>query len=568
MLRKSLIAKMLVIIFLPALLIIVGSGIAVTVLIAGQAEKTLKNNIIDQTNLIVSYINTTSDQSGFLSWAKESLGEGSYTILDASGSVLVSSNNEYEGKSASELFSDGAYDSLAAAEGTPSMHVVNSIPTMCLITSTDSGMRVLATMPVSLVSARSNSASLLITIVFIALALVLFAAIFLCTFFIVRPINKLKEATLQIADGNFFVTVDVRSKDEIGDLAKAIKLTVQRLSNYVLYIDEITEVLTSISDGDLTFTLRNEYLGEFASIKEALLNISDSFNKTMASINHAAEQVSGGSIQVSGASQALSQGSTQQASSVEELSATINEVNAQVKLNAENAKTANNLSLQTVDNVQNCSELMRNMLDSMEQINSTSSNIAKIIKVIDDISFQTNILALNAAVEAARAGAAGKGFAVVADEVRNLATKSAQAAKNTTELIESSINAVESGVGIAKKTAAALEQIVHDANDSSNLISEITVATNDQATAIMQITHGVEQISTVVETNSATAQQTAAASEELSSQAETLKRMTSHFKLKGEDSLSENGDDYEADFVSVHGGSFGADEDDYAFTTE
>ncbi len=403
-------------------------------------------------------------------------------------------------------------------------------------------------------------------IVFVALVAVLFAAIFLCTFFIVRPINKLKEATLQIADGNFFVTVDVRSKDEVGELAKAIKKTVQRLSNYVLYIDEIAEVLTSIAEGDLTYSLRNEYLGEFASIKEALLNISDSFNKTMANINNAAEQVSGGSMQVSGASQALSQGSTQQASSVEELSATIKEVNSQVKLNAEHAKTANNLSLQTVDNVERCSELMRNMLESMEQINSTSSNIAKIIKVIDDISFQTNILALNAAVEAARAGAAGKGFAVVADEVRNLATKSAEAAKTTTELIESSIKAVESGVKFAKKTATSLDQIVSDCNDSSKLIGEITVATNDQATAVMQITQGVDQISTVVETNSATAQQTAAASEELSSQAEMLKRMVSRFKLKGENGFDDE-DENETDYVSIHS-SPSSEVDDYAFSTE
>ena len=569
MFKKSLIAKMLVMIFLPTLLVVIGSGIAVTALVVNQVEETMKNSVVSQTELLASYISVNGGNEEALSWAATGSGDSSYALLDAAGNIISSTDTALVGKTASELFADGSFDTLVAEEGKPSLHVVNSIPTMCVITTAGDGFRVLTTMPLTLISEKSGSVSTLMILVFAALIVVLFAAIFLCTFFIVRPINKLKEATLQIADGNFFVTVDVRSKDEVGELAKAIKKTVQRLSNYVLYIDEITEVLTSIADGDLTYSLRNEYLGEFASIKEALLNISESFNKTMSNINNAAEQVSSGSMQVSGASQALSQGSTQQASSVEELSSTIKDVNSQVKLNAEHAKTANSLSLQTVDNVERCSELIRNMLESMEQINNTSSNIAKIIKVIDDISFQTNILALNAAVEAARAGAAGKGFAVVADEVRNLATKSAEAAKTTTELIESSIKAVESGVKFAKKTATSLDQIVSDCNDSSKLISEITVATNDQATAVMQITQGVDQISTVVETNSATAQQTAAASEELSSQADMLKRMVSRFKLKGDSGLNnDDGDDgYQTDFVSIHSGP-SSDDDDYAFSTE
>lgn len=562
MLKKSLIAKMLVMIFLPTLLVIAGGGFAVTSLVVNQIGEALNYSIVSQANLIASYIEENGQSKNVLDWTANNSSGYSFMLLDTSGTVIASTDSENVGKPASDLFTQGTFDKLAAAENKPSEHTVNSVRSLCLITPAGEGVRILTIMPLSIASSKSGNVAKLLIGVFIALILVMFAAIFLGTLFTVKPINKLRDATLQIADGNFFVTVDVRSKDEIGELAKAIKKTVQRLSNYVLYIDEITEVLTSMADGDLTFSLRNEYAGEFASIKEALLNISDSFNRTLASINNAAEQVSGGSMQVSGASQALSQGSTQQASAIEELSSTIKEVNAQVMLNAENAKTANNLSLQTMENVEHCSELMRNMLESMEQINSTSSNIAKIIKVIDDISFQTNILALNAAVEAARAGAAGKGFAVVADEVRNLATKSAQAAKTTTELIESSINAVENGVQIAKKTASALEQIVHDCNDSSKLISEITVATNDQATAVMQITQGVEQISTVVETNSATAQQTAAASEELSSQAEMLKRMVDRFKLKDAGSVDSE-DDFDVDFDS----SASSEDDDYAFTT-
>ncbi|MFA9380458.1 MAG: methyl-accepting chemotaxis protein [Acetanaerobacterium sp.] len=566
-LKKSLVAKMLVMIFLPTLIVFSGSAVAITLLIIDKVEQTMQNSIVAQSKLIAAQFTANAEQEGSLDWITDSEygEENSYLLLDGNNNVLSSTNDAYTGRPAAELFSEGTFDELAANTNNASVHIIDSEASMCVISPVgDTGFKVMTAVPINIINEESGSMQNLLIMIFGALLLVVLAAVLLCTLFIVRPINKLKDATLQIADGNFFVTVDVRSKDEVGQLARAIQKTVQRLSNYVLYIDEITEVLTSISEGDLTYSLRNEYIGEFASIKEALLGISDSFNKTMSNINNAAEQVSGGSIQVSGASQALSQGSTQQASSVEELSATIKEVNDQVKLNAENAKTANNLSVQTVENVENCSELMRNMLDSMEQINGTSSNIAKIIKVIDDISFQTNILALNAAVEAARAGAAGKGFAVVADEVRNLATKSAQAAKNTTELIESSIKAVESGVGIAQKTATALDQIVQDSNNSSKLIGDITLATNEQATAVMQITQGVEQISTVVETNSATAQQTAAASEELSSQADLLKKMTSRFKLKNSSALdNEDDEDYDTD----NDGASSDDDQNYAFTT-
>ena len=232
------------------------------------------------------------------------------------------------------------------------------------------------------------------------------------------------------------------------------------------------------------------------------------------------------------AAQALSQGATEQASSIEELSASITEITDQINKNAENAKQANDSAEHAGREIMNSNEQMRSMVEAMDEITVKSSEISKIIKVIDDIAFQTNILALNAAVEAARAGAAGKGFAVVADEVRNLASKSAEAAKGTTVLIEESIAAVQSGSEIARRTAEMLDESANVTRQAVSLIEKITEASIMQAESAAQINVGVEQISSVVQTNSATSEESAAASEELSGQAELLKSLVGKFRLR------------------------------------
>ena len=255
-------------------------------------------------------------------------------------------------------------------------------------------------------------------------------------------------------------------------------------------------------------------------------------NSVFSEISSAADQVDSGTNEVSNGSQALSQGATEQASAIEQLTASVSEVAVQTRQNALNANQANEISASTRSSAITGNEQMQDMLHSMKEINQSSTDISKIIKVIDEIAFQTNLLALNAAVEAARAGQHGKGFAVVAEEVRNLSARSANAAKETTAMIEGSIKKVEEGTKIANNTAQALNMIVEGVEKSSQLVGDIATASNNQASAVAQINTGIEQVSQVVQTNSATAEQSAAASVELSEQTQLLKEMVGKFKLR------------------------------------
>mgnify|MGYP000873554339 CR=1 FL=1 len=376
------------------------------------------------------------------------------------------------------------------------------------------------------------------TMMFTILAIVLLilcAAIYISSKRIVMPLRKLVTASNHIAAGDLDIQLDVKTNDEISVLAESFDQTVVRLKGYIAYIDEIAALLKQIGTGNFKLEFKQDYDGEFAVIKDALISTTAMISDTLSQINLAAQQVASGSDQVSSGAQALSQGATEQASAIEELSATMNDISDQIVQTAENAAKAKDIAAQSSKATAHGQEQMEHMIAAMEDISRTSNEIGKIIKNIDDIAFQTNILALNAAVEAARAGNAGKGFAVVADEVRNLASKSAESAKDTATLIEKSLLAIRKGTHIVDVTAKSLDEIVHGTEESGEIIQYISDASNEQAKSIQQVNLGVEQISAVVQTNSATAEEEAAASEELSAQAQLLNDLLSKFMLESDE---------------------------------
>lgn len=346
------------------------------------------------------------------------------------------------------------------------------------------------------------------------------------------PVKELSQVATKIAEGELNQSITYQSRDELGILADDFNQVTLRLRDYVKYIDEISRKLREIAGGNLAFTLENEYAGEFAKIRDSLEEISVKFNDAMGQLSVASRDMAAGAVQVSNGAVSLSQGSTEQAAEVEALAGHISSVSDKVNLVAKGAGEAKDISQEVRQGLLDSNEKMKNLTEVIQKISDKSTEIRKIVKTIENIAFQTNILALNAAVEAARAGEAGKGFAVVADEVRALAGKSSNAAKETTDLLGQTIKSMEEGVKAVQDTAESLLSVVAQAKEMDGLIGKIAASTEQQAVNAAEITRGIDQIAVVVQSNVATAEASAAASEELSGQASALKDLVGEFRLK------------------------------------
>ena len=464
-------------------------------------------------------------------------GKDAYTMLvSRSGQVLASKDNDKLLKNVSQI---GFDETMLKEVENPSKKVIeyteNGQTRYGIVNATrDAGLKTIFSISEDRYNALVKKEKKDMMLVYGLAIIILLVVIYFVTKSIVSPIQKLMEVTEDLAEGNLDAEIDIDNNDETGKLAESMKKLVTRLNEYIVYIDEIAESLNRFSTGDLNIDLKQDYDGEFEKIKDSLIQLSEIFKHTIGQIIETSENVALGSREIATASQVLADGALYQANTTEELTSTVNDLSDRVSKNAENALGAAD-QIKSVGELSNLSnDQMQKMMEAITEINNKSSEIGKVIKVIEDIAFQTNILALNAAVEASRAGEAGKGFAVVADEVRNLATKSADAAKETTHLIEESIKAVENGNKIANKTGEMLVEVLQGVSESVKLIDEISDESSEQATALKQTLEGIEEISNVVQTNVSTSEESSAASNDLSKQAEDLRAIASQFKIDDE----------------------------------
>lgn len=346
---------------------------------------------------------------------------------------------------------------------------------------------------------------------------------------IIVPLNAINGKILDMEQGKLSGdAIEVHTGDELETLADAVN-SMTAYTNTI--IKDIEAVSAKLAAEDLTAEPAADYIGDYAPIKSALYGIINSTSDVIRQIGASSKLVSDGSSKMSDNSTTLSQAATEQAATVEELNASIVEISSNISANADSAGKAKVLADDCMKIVNEGNVKMTDMLHAMEEINETSSQIANIIKTIEDISFQTNILSLNASIEAARAGEAGKGFAVVAGEVGQLAGKTAEAAKNTTALIKTSLTAVENGTVMANETAKMLSKIVSETDDTAKVIDKIAAASQEQADSVKQILVGMDQISTSVQMTSGSSAECAASAEELSGQAKVLLDLVQRFKI-------------------------------------
>ena len=395
----------------------------------------------------------------------------------------------------------------------------------------DTGYIVLSSLPMSEYYAILIAMVIALIIIFaIGITLIAFS-IRKSTANLTKPILDLNHTAQQLAAGDLDVDLEITSENEIGELGESIQKTVNRLKEYIIYIDETAEVLAQIADGKLSIDLKNDYAGEFQKIKIALLNISNSMNQVMVGIHASSEHVSIGATELAAASQVLAESAEQQAASIEQLTATTNTVADQVEESRREAESSATATAQATTMIEQNQEKMQLMMNAMNEIQQTSQQVVGIIQTIEDIAAQTNLLSLNASIEAARAGEAGKGFAVVADEIGKLALESSKAASTTRELIEISLKEINDGNTIAVGAMNSLKESVSAVDQVNEKIHKTAENAAVQAESMKQLHAGIEEIARRIQDNSAASQETFATSEELASQAEKLNKMVQKFEL-------------------------------------
>ena len=456
---------------------------------------------------------------------------GRLTLVSGDSSIMAAADNESIGldlKSAG--LSQGILDELDNPTGQVLPYDLNGEARQAVVYPIDlTGWRLMCSMN----TGEYNAATVRSVGVLLALLLAgtVIVALFLWRIIVqkLRPIDQLNQGLREMSQGNLGISITHQGDDEVGEMADSMRECVSHLSSYVREVDMVMERL---AEGDLTARTSLEFKGDFIPIQRAITAFTHKLTQLMRGIHEASQQVSAGADQVSSGAQGLAQGATEQAGSIQDLADRITEIATAVHSNAKLSEEADQGAVKVNGEIKECGNKMGQSLRLMDEVRTSSDQIGRIIKTIEDIAFQTNILALNAAVEAARAGEAGKGFAVVADEVRSLASKTADASKDTTALIAKSLEAVKASTASMEETNQAMEQVVEAAQRITDAFQSIAQASAAQSTAIDQVNSGVEQITSVVQTTSATAQESAAASQELSGQAQLLKSMVDQFHFE------------------------------------
>ncbi len=467
--------------------------------------------------------------------SRNKVGQNGYiSLLSSEGKMVYHPQSDLLEKNISELdVSKNLADALEAGKEKFLKYKINGETKYGVVAFSDSiGYTVVSTMSFAEFYSTVFLMIIALLVIFILGILLIIFSIRRSASNLTRPILELNHTAQQLAAGDLDAELHISAEDEIGELGHSIGETVNRLKEYIVYIDEMAEVLAQLADGKLNIELKNDYLGEFQKLKVALLNISDSMSEVMEHILTSAGEVSSGAAELANASQTLAEGAGAQAAAVEELVANTISVEEQVKQNQKDAEVSAKETERVTTMMEQNQNKMSRMMEAVSKIHETSRQVVGIIQTIEEIADQTNLLSLNASIEAARAGEAGKGFAVVADEIGKLAMESSKAANMTRDLIGVSMEEIDRGSAIAKGVMTSLEESVQAVDNINGMIRKTAENAATQATNMDQIRMGIEEIARGVQDNSAAAQETSATSEQLASQAVVLNELVQRFELK------------------------------------